>query len=409
MRILLVSDYGTPTGGAELMVLALRDALRRRGHDARLFASSAYPLDMPSQADYECFGISSKLRGLTQVANLSAFLNLTIVLRDFRPDVVHVRLFLSQLSPLILPAIRDVPAIYHVAWYRCICPLGTKMLPDHSSCNAPAGTACLKNGCLPIYTWPSLMIQMKLWRHWRDAFDLIVANSHATRSRLEADGIHPVEVVWNGVPVRAARKALTSPPTIAFAGRLVWEKGADVLLRAFAKVVAQIPQARLLMAGDGPERRDLAVLIDRLNLNANVCLLGHLSREKLEDCFATVWLQVVPSRWEEPFGIVAAEALMRGTAVVATDSGGLAEMIRHGETGLLVPADQPDALGEALLALLQDPARTEHMGRNGREFALRYLTEDTFVDRFLDLYRCLCRRAPAEAAVSNPSSHWPLS
>src|SRR6185503_12644278 len=103
MRILLASDYATPTGGAELMILALRDALRRRGHDARLFASSARPLGMSSEADYECFGISSRLRGLSQVANPSAFLSLNRVLRDFRPDVVHVRLFLSQLSPLILP------------------------------------------------------------------------------------------------------------------------------------------------------------------------------------------------------------------------------------------------------------------------------------------------------------------
>ena len=64
MRVLLVSDYATPTGGAELMILALRDLLRRRGHDARLLASSARPLNLPSQADYECFGISSAIRGL---------------------------------------------------------------------------------------------------------------------------------------------------------------------------------------------------------------------------------------------------------------------------------------------------------------------------------------------------------
>src|SRR5579863_3905719 len=126
MRVLLISDYATPTGGAELMILALRDALRQRGHDARLLASSARPLNMQSQADYECFGISSPIRGLTQVANPSAYWHLKRILAEFRPDVVHVRLFLSQLSPLILPLLADVPAIYHVAWYRCICPIGTK-------------------------------------------------------------------------------------------------------------------------------------------------------------------------------------------------------------------------------------------------------------------------------------------
>ena len=223
------------------MVLALRAALRQKGHDARLFASSARPLNLPGQADYECFGLSSRLRGLTQLANPSAYWRLQRALHDFQPEVVHVRLFLSQLSPLILPLLRDVPALYHVAWYRSICPVGTKMLPNSDPCHEPAGLACLKNHCLPSYAWPSLMLQMKLWRHWRNAFNLIVANSDATRRRLEAEGIQPVEVVWNGVPVREQRKPLATPVTVAFAGRLVPEKGADVLVEAFAKVVACIP------------------------------------------------------------------------------------------------------------------------------------------------------------------------
>jgi hypothetical protein len=149
MRILLISDYSTPTGGAELMVLMLRDALRRRGHDARLFASSARSLGMQTHADYECFGLSSPLRGLLQIANPSARLRLGQALRDFQPDIAHVRLFHSRLSPLILPLLADVPAIHHVAWYRSICPTGTKLLPDGTACSEPAGVACLRHGRFP--------------------------------------------------------------------------------------------------------------------------------------------------------------------------------------------------------------------------------------------------------------------
>jgi glycosyltransferase involved in cell wall biosynthesis len=391
MRILLVSDYATPTGGAELMILSLRAALRRRGHDARLFASSARPLNAPSQADYECFGVSSRLRGLVQVANPSAYWRLRQVLQEFRPEVVHVRLFLSQLSPAILPLLRDTPAIYHVAWYRPICPIGTKMLPDGSPCHEPAGAACLRNRCFPAYAWPTAMLQIKLWRHWRDAFDLIVANSGATRKRLEAEGIEPVEVVWNGVPVCSPRRLLSPRPTIVFAGRLVPEKGADVLVDAFARLRTRIPEARLLIAGEGPERNCLESQIRRLYLNGTVDLLGYLSRAELEERFNDAWVQVVPSRWEEPFGIAAAEALMRGTALIASGTGGLSEMVRNGETGILVPPGDSGALGEALVSLTEDPARIDRMGKNGREFALRCLTEEAFVDRFENLYdRLLC-------------------
>ena len=391
MRVLLISDYATPTGGAELMILALRDALRQRGHDARLLASSARPLNMPSQADYECFGISSRIRGLTQVANPSAYWRLKRILAEFRPDVVHVRLFLSQLSPLILPLLADVPAIYHVAWYRCICPIGTKMLPNLTSCHEPAGTACLRNSCFPVYAWPSAMLQLKLWRHWAHAFNTFVANSDATKRRLETEGIHPIQVIWNGVPARPLGAELSPRPTAVFAGRLVYEKGATDLLEAFDAVRSRIPDAMLLIAGDGPERPRLISEIARLGLESSVTMLGHVSRQELERRFSGAWVQVVPSRWEEPFGLTAAESMMRGTAVIATNTGGLPEFVRHNETGILVPPQDPRALAEALGSLLGNPEPARRLGLQGRAFALQHLTMDTFVDRFIQLYELLCQ------------------
>jgi glycosyltransferase involved in cell wall biosynthesis len=399
MRILLISDYATPSGGAELMVLALRESLRSRGHDARLLASSARPLGLASQADYECFGITSQLRGFIQLVNPSAVRLLHRVLADFQPDVVHVRLFLSQLSPAILPLLRGVPAIHHVAWYRSICPIGTKMLPNGESCRQPAGAVCLRSGCFSPLVWPFAMLQLKLSKNWQESFDLVVANSHATKRRLEAEGVRPVEVVWNGVPVRAARGELAARPTIAFAGRLVWEKGADVLLEAFAKVVARFPEAMLLIAGDGPERDALSSQAERLGLGASVTLLGHLSRQELERHFAHAWVQDVPSRWEEPFGLVAAEAMMRGTPVIASNTGGLAEFVRPQETGLLIPPQDSQALAEALLLLLENRRLAESLGQNGRAFALRHLTEDVFVDRFVGFYESISRRKAASTAA----------
>lgn len=389
MKILLVNDYATPTGGAELMMLALRDGLRQRGHDARLFASCVQRDASGSLADYECFGTTSSFRTLLQTANPWAFRQLDRVLAEFQPDVVHVRIFLTQLSPLILPLLKDRPSLYHVAWYRPICPLGTKLLPDGTSCQKEAGAVCYRNHCLPLRDWLPLMLQMKLWRHWLDAFNLIVANSEAVKRRLIAEGIEPIEVVWNGIPIRLPRPPLSSPPTVAFAGRLVWEKGVDVLLQAFAKVVSQIPEARLLLAGDGPERDAIASLIAELELQGSVSLLGHLSRPEMEHHFATAWVQVVPSRWAEPFGIVAAEAMMRGTAVIASSSGGLTEIVQDGKTGFLVLPEDANALTEALLHLLQNRDLAEQMGKAGRKIALTHFSEGIFVEKFICLYQHL--------------------
>lgn len=399
LRVLLVNDYGTPTGGAEVQMLGLREGLRRRGHDARLLASSADDGTGANAADYRCFGTTTPFRTVLQTVNPLAYLRLRRVLRDFRPDVVHVRIFLTQLSPLILPLLRDVPTVYHVAWYRPVCPLGTKLLPDGSACTVRAGRACLRDGCLPIHYWLLQMVQRRLFRRWWSAFDRIVAVSGSVRDELALDGIEPVQVMWNAVPARPARPPLTRPPTVAFAGRLVREKGADVLLRAFRAVLDDVPDARLIVAGDGPERRRLERLAGELGLEPHVSILGHLSRAEAERRFATAWVQCVPSRWAEPFGIVAAEGMMRGTAVVATRSGGLAEIVRDEETGLLVPPDEPIALADALRRILSDRGLAEAMGLRGREHALASLGPEAYLDRLLELYSDLVGSGPRKHAV----------
>lgn len=402
MRVLLINDYATPTGGAEHIVLALRQELRRRGHDVRLFSSSARPLGMSSRADEHCFGTLSPFRGLTQIWNPSAYSTLRRLLHDFQPDVVHVRLFLSQISPAILPLLHAVPTLYHVAWYRCICPIGTKMLPDGRDCSNSPGFNCLESGCIPAYALPSVLLQRHFFTHGRSAFNAIVTNSQCTRAKLEAEGIPVDGVLWNGVAPREPRVRLAPVPTIAFAGRLVREKGTDLLIHALQRIHKRLPDARLLLAGDGPERKALVELARSLHLDQHVTFLGHLAPEAMEQHFREAWVQAVPSRWQEPFGIVAAEALMRGTPVVASDAGGLAEFVHHGQTGLLCQRNEVAPLADALLTLLTDQEMNLRMGENARNFALQHLTFSSMADRVLDTYDTIRQdRASHAAAISS--------
>ena len=391
MKVLLVNDYATPTGGAEIEILSLRDGLRQLGHDARLFSSSAQPGTGSNLADYKCFGTTSRFRTLLQAANPWAYNQLRRALAEFQPDVVHVKMFLTQLSPLILPLLRDVPALYNIAWYRPICPLGTKMLPDGTICQVSAGPVCYHKQCLPLRDWLPLMLQMKLWRRWRSAFNLFVTNSEAVKRRLITEDIKPVEVIWNGVPIRPSRPFLSSPPTVAFAGRLVREKGVDVLVHAFSKVVSQLPEARLILAGEGPEYGYLQKMIANLGLSSSVAMLGHLPHQGMEQQFSKAWVQAVPSRWEEPFGGVSIEAMMRGTAVVASGSGGLAEIVQDGKSGFLVQPGDTEALAKALLLLLKNRELAEQMGRTGHEIAIARFNEASYVGKYVRLYQTLCQ------------------
>ncbi|MFL0658910.1 glycosyltransferase family 4 protein [Cylindrospermopsis raciborskii] len=390
MKILLITDYATPTGGAEILTIALRDGLRSRGHDARLLASSARPLNAQSQADYHCFGTTSSFRTLLQTANFWAFRKLKQILAEFQPDVVHVTLFLTQLSPLILPLLQNIPSLYYAVWYRSICPTGTKILPNGTACQVKMGMACYQNHCLPLWDWLPLMLQMKLWQRWCNAFDLFIAPSQAVKEHLMKAGIKSVEIVWHGTPIQPQRPPLRSPPTVAFAGRLVKEKGAEVLLKAFALVVHQIPEAKLLLVGDGSEREALKQKINDLNITANVFMPGLVSRLETEKLFSTAWVQVVPSLWPEPFGTVVIEAMMRGTAVVVSASGGLPEIVKNNDTGLVVPSKNYKALAAALLQILHNREWAERMGKRAREVAKTQYSHDIYVDRFLEKYQKIC-------------------
>ena len=400
MRILLLNDVARPIGGAEIVTLGLRDELRVRGHDARIFASSAYLDGLESPADYTCFGTTSRLRTVNRTANPAAYARLRSCLAEFEPEVVHVRMFMTQLSPLVLPLLRPLPCLYHAPWYETICPTGVKLLPDATICRYPAGRACRR--CLSPQAWGLLMLQRRLWARWRDAIDLVVANSETMRRMLVEHGIGPTVRVYNGVERRGPRPLLGDPPTVGYAGRLSWEKGLDVLVRAFAIVVRTHPEARLTLIGDGPERPRLERLVAEQQLAEHVVMTGLLTRERAEEALDGAWVQVLPSLLEEPFANAVAEALMRGTAVVCTNLGGPAEIVRHGQTGLLVPPGDVAALAAALTEVLSDRALAERLGAAGRLWALDRLTREAWVDRFEGLYRNVIAGAPART----PAGEW---
>ena len=398
MKILLISDYSVPRGGNEIVTLTLQDGLRARGHDVRLFASRAHTNGGNDLADYHCFGTESPLRAALWCGNPFAFFRLRSALAEFRPDVVHVRLFLSQLSPLILPLLRDIPAIYHDGWYRTVCPIGSRVLPDGRGCHEQAGYVCYQNGCVPLVAWPLMMTQLSLWRRWRGVFDVVVANSQSVARWLEVSGITPVEVIHNGVVARALRPPLREPPTIAFAGRLAHEKGVDILLNAFKLVIQYLPKTQLIIAGEGPERLRLQRIAKQLG--AKIDFLGHQSREAIENRLNAAWVQVVPSRGAEAFGNAAAEAMMRGTAVVASAEGGFTEFVQHERTGILVPPGDHEALGRALLKVVRNRDKAESLGQAGRRIALKLFDQGQFLDRFSAIYERLKRKGSANSETS---------
>jgi glycosyltransferase involved in cell wall biosynthesis len=173
-------------------------------------------------------------------------------------------------------------------------------------------------------------------------------------------------------------------PRFLCVGRLIPIKGHVVLLRAFRQVLDARPDVRLDIAGRGVLEHGLKDLARELELGDAVRFLGHVTpvQGAIEDSLAVV----VPSLGEG-FGMVALEAMERGRPVIAASIGGLEDIVREGETGLLVPPGEAEPLAEAMLALASDPARAAAMGVEARRRALERFPEDRCTDRTEEVYR----------------------
>jgi glycogen(starch) synthase len=184
------------------------------------------------------------------------------------------------------------------------------------------------------------------------------------------------------------------PPRLLAIGRLVPEKGFDVAIDAMPSVLARHPAVRLTIAGDGSEREALQRRAERLSVSQAVEFLGWVAPDEVPALIARSSMVVMPSRWREPFGLVALEAAQGGRPIVATTRGGLPEIVVSGETGLLVDSDDPRALAEGVLYLLDRPGMATRMGAAARERAERRFDWETFVDAYDRLYRRLGDAGP---------------
>ncbi|MCD6358090.1 MAG: glycosyltransferase family 4 protein [Thermoproteales archaeon] len=147
-------------------------------------------------------------------------------------------------------------------------------------------------------------------------------------------------------------------------GRLVYRKGLTVLLKALS--LLKDLDLTLVVVGEGPLRPSAEALARRLAIEDRVMFLGSINEWELPGVYRSADVVAVPSLYGEAFGIVALEAMATGRPVVASRVGGLSELVIGGETGVLVPPGDPEALAEALRTLYEDEELRAQMGRRGR-------------------------------------------
>jgi glycosyltransferase involved in cell wall biosynthesis len=224
-----------------------------------------------------------------------------------------------------------------------------------------------------------------LFRHVLARSAAVTTVSHWLASEARALVPHTEPIV---APMPVADELFTPGGTrsegrLLFVGRLNRQKGIEHLLRALA---AMRRPAQLDVVGSGPDEAELRALAGELGVGDRIHWHGSLPQSALAEFYRRAAALVVPSR-EEGLGLVAVEALLCETPVVASDSGGVTDVVRHDRTGVLVPPGDPEAIAAAVDNLLDRPDRGAALGQAGRLHVLGSFAPASVARRYAEIYR----------------------
>jgi len=401
MKILLANKFFFIKGGAENSIFLTAKVLKKGGHEVSFF-SMRHSRNMPSKYDkYFVSNVDYKKNGLRNAVRVSHKLlysfeakrNIVKLIKDEKPDIVHLNNIYHQLSPSILHAIKqfDLPVVMSLRDYKMVCASYLR-LSNGKLCNACRNgnyyhcylASCVKNSRLK-----SLLSTVEMYLHHKilriyDLVDVFISPSQSLKSNLKEMGFKG-KVVYlpnfvdtnNFVP-----KFNYKQKTIVYFGRLSREKGLETLIDA----VKDIKDVYLKIVGEGPLKNDLEERAQKGN-NRNIRFLGYKTGEQLKHEIRESMFTVLPSECYEnnPRSIIEAFAL--GKSALASRIGGIPELVKDGETGITFEPGNIGDLTEKLIVMLKNPDKVSQMGKSARKMIEKKYNAESHYDNLMKIYK----------------------
>lgn len=366
LRVLYWTEIFLPyIGGTEVVGAQLLAGLRQRGHEFIVVTSHGH-LDLPDEDRHEGipvyrfpFWTAITSRDVQQFAEIRQ--RVAAVKRSFAPDLVHVH----AVGPSLMFQLRSATA-HPAPWL---------FTPHTPLADQEAGRETILGEAFQSADWV-VSVSEAQWQSIHRLSPETAAHSSVIYWGLEPPSLSPEPLSF-------------ADPRVLCLGRLVTDKGFDVALSAFARLVDRFPRLRLIMIGEGPARSDLEQQAAGLGIANAVEFTGRVP--EIAPYLNAATLVLMPSRWEETFGLVALEAALMGRPVVATRVGAVPEIVVHDRTGFLTDSEDDAALAEAMAFLLDHPESARRMGRAARERALERFNLKRCVDEYDALYRRLAK------------------
>lgn len=401
MRILLVNKYWRRQGGVEEYCFMLKKVLEDLGHEVVPFAQlenetlpTPWSQYFVTPVDPTASGLNERLRTARRaVLGDETRRAVSRLLDDVQIDAAHVVHTYHQLGPMFMRelAAREIPTLLSIHDYKLCCPsyrlfndttekLCTICLDDPKRrLSAPATTRCWRGSRAGGALLAAEAAAVRLARPYHAASQVLVSNELMKRCALSAgiraDALHTVPNFW---PAADSPPSETDARHVLFVGRLVVEKGVDVALRAAAR-----SGVTLRIVGDGPLRSDLERLARELDAPAE--FVGPLWGDEVEKEMRSASALVVPSVWHEVSPLVIYQAMTLGVPVIASNVGGIPDLIGQGR-GTLVPGGDVEALAARLSDLLSDGSPFRAGARAAYDYSLAELSRDRFIERVVRAY-----------------------
>jgi len=391
MRIAIFTETFLPKlDGVANTLCYLLEHLARRGHDCLMFAPEGAP---ERYAETTIIGLSSFAFPLyPELRLVPPGFNVEAEMKEFGPDIVL----------LINPALLGLVGLRHARALDL--PVVASYNTDMPYYTEKYGLGLFKDPVMAYFRWI------------HNQADLNLCPSNFTRKQLESWGFERLKLWRRGVDSerfspgyrsQEMRERLSGgapdAPLLVYVGRLGIEKRIDMLRPA----LDALPEARLAIVGDGPNREELETLF----AETNTVFTGFLRGEDLSRAYASGDVFCFPSA-SETFGNVVLEAMASGLPVVVARSGGQVDHVRQGVNGLLFSTEDQDALVQAVVRLASDLPYARQLGANALEYA-RTQTWEIILDTLLyDLHKALtaykrAKEHPDEAPHRRPRARWP--
>lgn len=397
--VLAVNKFHYRLGGVETYHLGLIDLLQARGHAVAVFAMQ-HPRNEPSpwawafvsRVDYADPRPWAQLRAAARALySFEARRKLSVLLRAFRPDVAHLQHIYRQLSPSVLDALaaHGVPVVQTVHDYWMVCPSRQLYLYSRQEmcyrCKGGRFYNAARYRCVNYGLGASLLAAMeaylaRLTRVYLRRVRYFIAPSEFLRQRLLEGGVPAARAVHLPYFICAADYAPAfGGEGVLYLGRLEVEKGAHMLIKA----AQRLPNVPFLIAGSGRLEATLRAQAACLD---NVAFLGHLDPAAARQALRAARVVVLPSTCHDVAPLVLLEAFASGKPVVASAVGGVPEIVRAGETGVLVPPSDAEALAEAVARLYSNPTQVAAMGKAARRYVETAHSPEAHYERLMAIY-----------------------